>query len=481
MKQFKLALINVGFRSPLYPLLTPPLGLLALAAYVRSQFNVNILLLNQRLNNASNKAIVQEIVAFSPDVVGLSCLTTSAYLLPDLVAQLRASIPGVMIALGGAHASSVGPRVMETCRVDVAVAGEGEISFGEVLTAWQAGADYTGIPGLIWRNKTGEIIVNPGVAKQVPDLDTLPPLAYDLVDMKQYWRRQSIAPIRFRRYISLMSSRGCPYRCFWCHNNFGKHIRMHSPARVAEDVERFQKQFDVSDFEFFDDNFNFDAARTIQFCEEIHQRNINVGIAFPTGVRGDLMTEEMAEALASAGMYMCCFALDTASPRLQKYTGKNMNLEKFVAGLQAVSRRRIYLPGFFMMGFPTETEEELQLTMELACRPEFSTAAFYTVTPFPGTTLYEQIQKTHPEKLAGLRYDDMDLNSIRVNLTDLPDEVLFAYQRRAINRFFLDPKRLYRLVRDHPSPLTLPSYLPIFLYRATKGIWSAGGRDSSIC
>ena len=256
---------------------------------------------------------------------------------------------------------------------------------------------------------------------------------------------------------------------------------MHSPARVVDDMERLQKMFGVTDFEFFDDNFNFDAQRVVQFSEEIQRRNLKTQIAFPTGVRGDLMTEDVVEALAAVGMYMCCFALDTASPRLQKYTGKNMDLDKFVTGLQLVSKRRIYLPGFFMMGFPTETEEELQLTTDMACRPEFSTAAFYTVTPFPGTVLYEEMQKQHPEKLAGLHYDDMDLNGIRVNLTDLPDEVLFAYQRRAINRFFLDPGRLYRLVRDHPKPLTLPSYLPVFLYRATKGLWTAGYKDSSIC
>lgn len=471
MRRIKIALINIGFRSTVYPLLTPPVGLLALAAYIREHFDAHILILNQRVDNAPTDKIIRQVAAFQPDVVGLSSLTTSAYLLPEYAGKLRSALPGVLLVVGGAHASAVREQILSVSDVDVVIPGEGEIPFRKVLHAWLTKDDYAHIPGLIWKNSNGDIVVNPGATEQIEDLDTLPPLAYDLIDITHYWARQSIAPIRFRKYISLMSSRGCPYRCFWCHNTFGKRIRMHSAARVVEDMARFQKQFGVTDFEFFDDNFNFDGHRVIQFCEEIKKKGMKIEIAFPTGVRGDLMTDEVVEALVDAGMYMSCFALDTASPRLQKYTGKNMDLNRFMQGVEAVSRRRIYLPGFFMMGFPTETEKELQMTTDMACRPEFTTAAFYTVTPFPGTPLYEMMLKTKPEKITSIRYDDVDLNGIRVNLTDLPDDVLFRYQRNAIRRFFLDPGRIYRLVRDHPKPLTLPSYLPIFLYRATKGVW----------
>lgn len=454
----------------MYPLLTPPLGLLSLAGYIRTKFNVETIILNQRLYNTATETIVRQIKSFCPDVLGLSTLTSSAYLLYEMVRQLKYALPDALIVIGGPHVSSSREQVLEECNANAAVAGEGELSFEKVLEAWQAGEkEYGGIPGLIWRDPEGKVIVNPGDAEQVTNLDILPPLAYDLVDMKPYWRRQSIAPIRYRRYISLMSSRGCPYQCFWCHNNFGKQIRMHTAERVVDDIERFQKQFGVRDFEFFDDNFNFDSKRVIDICEEIRHRHLETKLVFPTGVRGDLMTENVVDALVSAGMYMCCFALDTGSPRLQKYTGKNMNIDLFLKGLHATRKHHVFVPGFFMMGFPTETEKELQMTADLACQNDFSTAAFYTVTPFPGTVLYNQIMKTHPEKIAALKYDDMELNGVRINLTDLPDDVLFSYQRNALRRFFMDKGRLYRLLRDHPKPMTLPFYVPIFLYRATKG------------
>jgi radical SAM superfamily enzyme YgiQ (UPF0313 family) len=99
------------------------------------------------------------------------------------------------------------------------------------------------------------------------------------------------------------------------------------------------------------------------------------------------------------------------------------------------------------------------------------TASFFTVTPFPGTPLYDMVFQDHPEKIRDLRYDDMDLSGMRVNLTDLPAEVLYAYQRKANRQFYLNPRRILRLLRDYPKPHYLPLYALIFLYHLTKGMF----------
>jgi radical SAM superfamily enzyme YgiQ (UPF0313 family) len=132
-----------------------------------------------------------------------------------------------------------------------------------------------------------------------------------------------------------------------------------------------------------------------------------------------------------------------------------------------------------MLGFPTETEEEIRQTIDTACASPFHTASFYTVTPFPGTTLYDLVKERNPDKLKGLRYDDMDFSGMRVNLSDLSDDKLFYCQRAALRRFYGNPRRLMRLVRNHPQPWMLPAFIPIFLYRATKGILpSPSGRKA---
>jgi len=193
-------------------------------------------------------------------------------------------------------------------------------------------------------------------------------------------------------------------------------------------------------------------------------------MAFPYGIRADLLDDAVIDALVGAGMYQCSVAMDTASPRLQKYTGKNMRVEKLMAAGERMTARRVYSNLFCMLGFPTETEEELRLTISTACASPFHTASFYTVTPFPGTALHDIVRREHPEKLARLRYDNMDISGMRVNLTDLPDATLFHCQRSALRQFYANPRRLVRLARSHPQAWLLPAFLPILLYRATKGL-----------
>ena len=474
MTRVRLFMVNVGYHTRMFPLVTPPIGLMALAAYLRQKFDMEIRLVNQRLDNPPTAEVVRQAKEFGPDVIGLSSFTTSAYLLPGIVRGLREALPDALIALGGPHASAAGYKALEETGADAAVTGEGEIAFEQIIRTWLDNGDLGTVDGLVWRGRDGAIRINPGALPLVEDLDSLPMPAYDLIDLPQYWRRQSIAPVVRRKYASLVTSRGCPYRCMWCHNIFGKRIRVHSAERVIEEIAYLNRTYGVSDFDFLDDNFNFHSKRVVEFCEGLKRRNLRVKLAFPTGVRGDILTRDVVDALADAGMYQCSFALETGSPRLQKYTCKSLNIPRFLkAGGHAV-KRRIYTNVFCMLGFPTETEAELQQTIDVACSSPFHTASFYTVTPFPGTPLYDIVKETHPEKLSKVCYDDMDFSGMRINLTDLPDEMLFAYQRKALRRFFLNPRRAIRLIRDYPQSYLLPVYVPIFLHRATKGLFDFG-------
>lgn len=471
MKRLRVFLVNVGLRRRLYPLVTPPLGVLYLAAYIRSKFDADLRVVNQRLENCSADELTRRALEHKADIIGLSCATTSAYQLKPITEAVRQALPNALIVLGGAHASAAKAGALEGAAADAAVPGEGELTFEHIIRVWLDGGDFSRIPGLIWRDHNGEVKTNPGAVAIVKDLDSLPMPAYDLIDLRPYWRAQSIAPIARRRYVSLLSSRGCPYGCIWCHSIFGKRIRMHSAERVAEEIEYFQRTYGVDDFEFFDDTFNFDTRRVIRLTELLKARNLDVRLALPTAIRGDLMTQEVVDALADAGMYLCGFSLESGSPRLQEYSCKRLDIARFLKGVDMTAARRVFITGFCMMGFPTETEAELQQTIDVACASQFHTSSFFTVTPFPGTPLYEMVQKTHPEKLAGIRYDEMDFSAMRVNLTDLPDRVLYGYQRKAQRQFFLSPRRIARILRDYPKPLTLPVYIPIYLHRATKGLW----------
>ncbi|MCX8065805.1 MAG: B12-binding domain-containing radical SAM protein [Candidatus Hydrogenedentes bacterium] len=474
MRKIKVIFINLGLRRPLYPLATPPMGIMYLSAYLRNELKskVEVRLINQRLENWTNEKIVREVNSFLPDIIAISTLTTFAYLLPGLVSLLREACPKSWIVLGGPHASSVRGEVFDTADVDMVVPGEGEVAFKMIVESYPDKALLKDIPGIIWRDDKREVICNEGMLPVVETLDDLPFPDYELIDLPRYWKHQSIAPVRWRKYASLLSSRGCPYQCMWCHSIFGRKIRMHSPERVVDEIEYLAKRYNICDFEFLDDTFNFNSKRVVQISELLLKKGLKTKLAFPTAIRGDLVTQEVVEAMCSVGTYLCGYSLETGSPRLQQFTCKRLDIPKFLKAVEMTAEKNIYITGFCMMGFPTETEKELEMTIDIACKSRFHTASFFTVTPFPGTPLYEWVKNNRPEKLAKINYNNMDFSAMRVNLTDLPDDVLFSYQRKAMKRFYADPLRIYRLLRAYPKPLYLPYYIPIFIHRATKGLWN---------
>ena len=479
MRRSRVFLVNLGKRTVNMPQATPPMGILCLAAYLRSKLDLDLCLMDQRVENASVEAVVQRAADFGADVVGLSVMTPYSSNLGLMTQGVRAALPDAFIVLGGPHVSAFEAEALAGNVADAAVPFEGKCALEQVVRARQEGADLTSIPGLLWRNGGPAINRNPGSIPFIEDLDALPFPAYDLLDVSKYWRLQPMQQLPPHRYISLFSSRGCPCKCTYCHAVFGKRFRAQSPERLVSEIEHFVKVYGVTDFEFLDDIFNFDRKRVLEVCDLIAKRNLKLRINFPNAVRTDALTEEVMDALVGAGLYHSAFALESGSPRMQQLMRKHLDIDKFLRGVKWATDRGVYAHGFAMLGFPTETEEEMEMTLEVACNSRLHSASFFTVVPFPGTELYATVQETTPDKLKDIDYNYKnggDYAGSRINLSSVPDDVLFGFQREAWRRFYLNPGRIARIVRDYPKAWFLPYYLPPYLIRATKGIFGKRAR-----
>jgi len=474
VKKLRVFLASLGRRTVNLPNSTPPMGILCLAAYLRSRLDLDLLLMDQRVENASVESVVRRAADFRADVVGLSVLTSFASLLGPLTQGLRAALPEAFIVVGGPHVSAFQEGALAGNVADAAVPGEGESALEQVIRARQEGADLTSIPGLLWRNGGGAITRNPGSIPLIEELDALPFPAYDLLDVSRYWALPPMMQLPPHKYVSLFSSRGCPCRCIYCHRVFGKRFRALSPERLVAEIEHYAKVLGVSDIEFLDDIFNFDPKRVLAICDLIAKRNLKLRINFPNAMRTDVLTEEVIDALVGAGLYHSAFALESGSPRIQQFMGKHLNIDKFLQGVQWATDRGVFAHGFTMLGFPTETAEDMQATLDVACNSRLHTATFFTVIPFPNTDLYAYVAKNAPDKLKGLNYDDSEYSGSRINLSEVADEVLFGYQRAGWRRFYMNPARIARIVRDYPNPWFLPYYLPQYVIRATKGLLAKG-------
>ncbi len=470
MERLRIVLASVGESTIGFPFVSPPMGLLYLAAYLREKLPVDILLINQRVEGWTEEELSRRIVEYRPDAVGLSALTVCGHMLCDVAQRVRQLLPSAFMVIGGPHASSVGVRALKETGADAVVVGEGELSLEAVLRARFEGGDMSSIAGLIWRTPEGDVVSNPGRMPVIEDLDSLPFPAYDLIDLSKYWTRKSITPLPTRKYVSLVSSRGCPYHCIWCHSIFGKRFRAHSAERIVDEVEYFTRKYNIEHVEFLDDIFNLDRDRVIQFSEGIRRRGLKFRFSLPNGVRTDLLTEEVVDALVDAGLYYSGFALETGSPRLQELTGKHLNIPRFLDGLQMAVRRGVFTYGFAMLGHPTETEAELQQTIDTLTGSAAHIASFFRVIPFPGTPLHEMVRQQCPERLQDIEYYGASFGTISANVSAVPEEMLFEYHRKAYRTFYLNSRRMLRILRHYPRPLELATYVPILLRRIVGGL-----------
>ncbi|MCX8064966.1 MAG: B12-binding domain-containing radical SAM protein, partial [Candidatus Hydrogenedentes bacterium] len=368
-------LINLGSRKLIFPYATPPMGLLYLAGYLREKVkDVEIKIVNQRLENYTPKEVVKIIYDYYPHILGISSSTPFAYMIPYIATKIKELLPQSWIVLGGPHASAIRKQAFRDCdKLDIVVPGEGEIAFQLIVESYPDKKSLINIPGLLWKDDSDLINENEGILPFEEELDNLPFPAYDLIDLSKYWEVKSMTLGPCRKYGSLFSSRGCPYQCMWCHSIFGKKIRFSSPERIVEEIIWLKNKYEIDNFEFLDDNFNFNQLRVFKFAEIVKKKNLKLKLSFPNALRADLITEEVADALIEAGTYISSLALETGSPRLQKFTCKRLNIPKFLKAVEMMDKRKIYTHGFCMLGFPTETEEELLQTINVASESKLHT------------------------------------------------------------------------------------------------------------
>jgi anaerobic magnesium-protoporphyrin IX monomethyl ester cyclase len=470
MRPLKIFLASIGFRRSMSGTI-PPLGIMYIAAYIRTKFNVELRIVNQKINNMPNDQLVQQAVDFGADIIGLSTLTMNAHSLPYITGKLKTALPEALIIIGGPHISAFQALSLDGNLADVAVPYEGELAFEKVIHAYLGNDDIANVPGIFRRSKDG-IISNPGRIPIMENLDALPFPAFDLIDLQPYWKVFAQTPLPPKKYIPLFSSRGCPYGCIYCHRIFGNKLRTHSPDRIIEEIKFYMKKYGVNDFEVSDDIFNHDRKRLFETCELIGKLDTKIKLSFPNGLRLDALRRDSMDALADAGMYDCACPLESGSPRLQKLIGKNLNIARYLENVQYLVSKRIFTFGFVIMGFPTETEEDLKQTLEVICMSKCHTATFFTLTPFPGTRVYDIIAKNHPEKIRQIKYDDNQYSHMKYNFADVSDDMLFYYQRKANRDFYFNLYRISRILHDFPERKKLPMYIPEFLKRLSKGLFS---------
>lgn len=456
----KILLIDIVRTSleEIWPAVEHSLGLMYLAANLKREYHEKVKIQIKTLISKPNRdedeqKRVQKILNdFEPELVGIRCLSIGKDSLINVTRTISQWDKDCMIVVGGPCASDEPEFVLHHAIADCVVIGEGEQTFNELVGCLFNDSSFKNIDGIAYRE--GDRILRTRPRKYIFDLDSLPFPDYTLIDLEAFSNQFLTFSSKIsQRHANILTTRGCPYRCSYCHNIAGKYFRVRSPQSVYSEISFLHDRYGITDFQIIDDIFNLDLKRAKAICDLIINSDMNLTLSFPNGVRGDKMDEDLIDKLAAAGTKFISYAIETASPRLQRLIRKNLDLDKIYKAIDHTTKNGIATRGFFMIGFPTETESEVIQTIEYAKSTSLTGATFFTVVYFPGTPLYELAKS-----MGYFENESYNVQRDYVQVADGPYdfslETLKKIKQKGINEFAFTKSRIENALKILPDYFT---------------------------
>lgn len=321
---------------------------------------------------------VSEILKRSPDLIGMSMTTRQWLRGRDLANALRAA-GGPPVLAGGLHATFSPEEVLTNPGFDAVCLGEGEVPFAAVLEHLEDGGTLVDAAiQNIWV-KGGR---HPGLGPPVPEIDTIPFMARDMLD---------------ERYgvVHMTTQRGCPFPCTYCaarmydqlYDGIGKYGRRRSIESVVTELEQIREQDQLSYVIFLDDTFTINHPWVYEFCEVFPKR---VGVGFSIHARAETVKPKMIQDLAATGCKHIVYGVESGSERVRREIMKRpVTNDRLVEIFDATKDAGIMVTCNYMMGVPGETPDDLQATIDLHHRLQPFDFGYFVFYPFPGTPLFQ--------------------------------------------------------------------------------------------
>jgi anaerobic magnesium-protoporphyrin IX monomethyl ester cyclase len=437
-----------------------PLGLLSMAAWLEKQqhqVSVYDCLGWNRLR--PHAAIVRDILAYQPDLVGFSA-TTSGFLDGyDLAAAIKKQKPHVLTVFGGVHISALGAPLLENFpAIDYLCMGEGEATLAELA----GGAAPATIDGLIWRNHD-DIVTNP--ARQLlPDLDQLPFPAYE--KLNGFPKRYHLPLFSYIHPpgATMVTSRGCPYQCSYCDRSvFKQGYRYNSAAYIYAHLQHLRDRFGVRHVNIYDDLFTAHRKRIVALCTLLSDKPL--GMQFNCAVRVGHADDDLLRMLKSAGCLQVSLGIESGDMELMDRHKPGVRLEDVKDTVRRIQGCGLRAKGLFMMGLPGETEASIRKTSDFIMALGLDDMNMSKFTPFHGAPAWHDL-----EKFGTLQEDWRQMNCL--NFVFVPQaiasrEALDELYNQHVKRFYSSPgwrKKFRRRIWQHRwSIWHMISHLPDFI------------------
>jgi len=370
--------------------ISPPTGLCYIAALIRKH-GYDVSILDAEALHLGLEATTEAVLQLKPDIVGIACKTLWVVNAHRVAQALKEKMPGLLIVAGGNHVTALPERSLkEFPAFDMLVIGEGEITFLELLNKINAGEDLYNVPGLAFRHN-GEAHIAPA-RERIRNLDELPFPAYDLLpELKtHYW--PSLNNVKRFPAFSLVTSRGCPGQCTFCDRKvFGNRVTGHSPEYIVSMIKELYHKYGMRYLLFDDDNLLLNKKRLFRTFELLKKEGLD--IPFSCQSRVDTIDEEMLNFLKKSGCKQILYGIESGSQKILDAMKKHITVDRVREAVKLTKKAGIEAQGFFIVGYPGETEETLKDTVKLIKKCRFDDIATFFFTPLPGSEIYQNVDK----------------------------------------------------------------------------------------
>ncbi|MHA1269000.1 MAG: B12-binding domain-containing radical SAM protein [Candidatus Helarchaeota archaeon] len=390
----------------------PPAGLLSIATYLRIHG------LDVKVIDAQDTELLNLYLELEPIIVGITCLTNTFSDAIKISNQIKDILPTSKIVMGGPHATFMWKEILASYQtIDFVVIGEGEYSLLELYN--NISTDYNKVKGIAFRNKNN-IIYN-GFSKNF-DVNTF-----------KYPDRINIIPNKYD-VASIIVNRGCPFNCSFCVRQklFGS-VRIRDPHYIVEEM------LNVEDlgysFANLYDNINLKPEIALEICKLIEKNQIE--IPWGAELRGDMLSFQLAKAMADAGCRVIAIGVESADENVLKLNGKIQSLEKTKNGIINAKNVGLAIQCYFVIGLPGETSETFESTInfieDLPLTKGIDRIDFFIATPYPGSNLYENKENQFDINIIDTNWDHYDTEHVIFETnTLLYDDIkeLFSFAKK---------------------------------------------------
>lgn len=382
----------------------PPLGMLYVSAWLEKHGYENEVF---DTTFSSFAQLTQSISETNPDVLAVytNLMTKINVLRIIRFVRSQGNLKHTKIVLGGPEVRNHKDNFL-AYGADYLVLGEGEQTMLELVQALERKADVDKIPGIAYQSMDGQCVQT---AERVlmRDLDELPLPNRTKINLQQYfdaWKTKHDTSA-----ISINTMRGCPYTCKWCSRAvYGLSYRRRSPEHVVDEIEWIQQHYEVDSIWFVDDVFTVSHKWLRAFNEELKNRDVHMPYECIT--RADRMNEEVVELLKESGCFRVWIGAESGSQKVIDLMDRRVDVNQVRSMIQLAQSKGIQAGTFIMVGYPGETEEDIE---ETVTHLKESDPDLFTITvayPIKGTELYAEVEERFVEHLPWDSNTDRDID-----------------------------------------------------------------------